>query len=285
MGGDPTKCNQSLHCQYHQEQGHTTKDCRTLRSHLEQLVTAGKLKQFLYQPKGQGDQARLGALRDAFTRTPLGTISVILTVLGSTGFQSSKVMFEARPSVDDSYPDPKRSRMGVRPTLSFLDDDKIGTLQLHNDALVVTIRIGGYDVKRVLVDQGSNTEIMYPNLYKGLKLRSEDLTYFDSLLIGFDRKVVFPKGQIQLLIQTGTKVVEVNFIVVDTYSPYTAIVARPWVHAMRAVPSTLHLKVKYPSGNWVKELVGSQFMAKQCMVAAIRHQTGGRSSASIGRDL
>ena len=67
-----------------------------------------------------------------------------------------------------------------------------------------------------------------------------------------------------------------NFIVVDAYSPYTAIVARPWLHAMGAVPSTLHLKVKYPFG----ELVGSQSMARQCMVAAIRHQAGGESSIS-----
>ena len=35
MGGDPTKRNQNLHCQYHQERGHTTENCRTLWSHLE----------------------------------------------------------------------------------------------------------------------------------------------------------------------------------------------------------------------------------------------------------
>ena len=52
------KSNQSLHCQYHQDQGHTTKDCRTFRDHLEQLVKIGKLKQFLYQPNIQGSQAR-----------------------------------------------------------------------------------------------------------------------------------------------------------------------------------------------------------------------------------
>ena len=40
-------------------------------------------------------------------------------------------------------------------TLGFFEKDKEGTLQPHDDALVVTIRIGGYDVKRVLVDQGS----------------------------------------------------------------------------------------------------------------------------------
>ena len=76
-----------------------------------------------------------------------------------------------------------------------------------------------------------------------------------------------------------------NFIMVDAYSPYTAIVARPWLHAIGAVPSTLHLKVNYLSGRQVEELVESQFMARQCMVAAIRYQTGGESSASAARDL
>ena len=112
-------------------------------------------------------------------------------------------------------------------------------------------------MKRVLVDQGSSIEIMYPNLFKGLKLRSKDLTFYNSPLIGFDKKIVFPKGQIRLPVQTGTRVVEVNFIMVDAYSPYTAIVARPWLHVVDAVSSTLHLKVKYPSGDRVEELVES----------------------------
>ena len=72
---------------------------------------------------------------------------------------------------------------------------------------------------------------------------------------------------------------------VDAYSPYTTIVVRPWLHAMGAVPSILHLKVNYSFGNWVKELVGSQSMAKQCMVATIRYQTGDESLASVAREL
>ena len=55
------KRNQSLHCQYHQERGHTTVDCKTLWSHLEQLVKEGRLNQFLYQPSRQGGQAGSGS--------------------------------------------------------------------------------------------------------------------------------------------------------------------------------------------------------------------------------
>ena len=95
-------------------------------------------------------------------------------------------------------------------------------------------------MKRVMVDDGSGAEIMYPDLYKGLKLRPEDLTPYSSPLMSFDGKTVMPKGQIRLLMQTGPEIVEVDFIVVDTYSPYIAIVARPWLHTLRAVASTLH---------------------------------------------
>ena len=58
-------------------------------------------------------------------------------------------------------------------------------------------------------------------------MRPEDLTTYDSPLIGFNEKIVFPKGQVRLPVQAGLEVVKVNFIVVDAYSPYTAIVARP----------------------------------------------------------
>ena len=92
---------------------------------------------------------------------------------------------------------------------------------------MITLRIEGYNVKRVMVDQGSGAEIMYPNLYKGQNLRPEDLTAYDSPLVSFDGKVVIPKGQIRLLVQAGLEVVEVDFIVVDAYSPNTTIVARP----------------------------------------------------------
>ena len=54
---------------------------------------------------------------------------------------------------------------------------------------------------------------------------------------------------------------------------------------MEVVSFTLHLKVKYPSKRPVEELVGSQSMARHCMVATIKHQTGGEYSASAVKDL
>ena len=132
--------------------------------------------------------------------------------------------------------------------MGFSDEDKIGTIQPHDDVLVITLRIWGYDVKRVMVDQGSTTKIMYPDLYKGLNLKAEDLTPYSSPLVSFEGRIIIPKGQIRLPVQIGSEMVEVDFIVVDAYSPYTAIVARPWLHTLGAVSSTLHQKLNIHPG-------------------------------------
>ena len=68
---------------------------------------------------------------------------------------------------------------------------------------------------------------MYPDLYKGLNLKLEDLTIYNSPMVSFDGKVVISKGQIWMPVQVVSEVVEVDFIMVDVYSPYIAIVARP----------------------------------------------------------
>ncbi|XP_065633888.1 uncharacterized protein LOC136069372 [Quercus suber] len=151
--------------------------------------------------------------------------------------------------------DLKSARPAVQPILGFSNKDRVGTIQPYDDALAVTLRIEGYDVKRVMVDQGSAVEIMYPDLYKGLNLKLDDLTPYYSPLVSFEGRIVTPKGQIRLPVQTGSEVVEVDFIVVDAYSPYTAIVARLWLHMLGAVFSTLHQKVKYPSEGRLKSRV------------------------------
>ncbi|XP_075640604.1 uncharacterized protein LOC142612393 [Castanea sativa] len=103
-----------------------------------------------------------------------------------------------------------------------------------------------------MVDQGSRADIMYPNLFKGLNLKLEDLTAYDSPLISFEGKAVIPKGQIRLPVQSSPEVVDVDFIM-----------------------------VKFPSGGLIEEIIGSQSMARQCITAGTLHQTEQESSASV----
>ena len=126
---------------------------------------------------------------------------------------------------------------------------------------------------------------MYLDLYKGLGLKTENLTTYNSPLVSFEGKMVVPKGKIRLPVQARTDVVEVDFIVVDAFSPYTAIMGRPWLHSLGAVSSTLHQKVKYPSRDQVLEIVRSQSMARQCLLVAIQHKPEVYTSAIAENDL
>ena len=87
----------------------------------------------------------------------------------------------------------KKLRMSKK-KIAFDDNELEGTIQLHDDILVVTLKIGGFLLKRVMIDQGSRAEIMYPNLYKGIGMKSEDLTKYDMPLLGFDKKMVILTG-------------------------------------------------------------------------------------------
>ena len=157
----------------------------------------------------------------------MGIINVFLAALGRIGTRPSQVLSLAQLPTEEPQPEPKRAKMNFHPTLSFSKEEKIRNTQPHDDALLITPRIGDYDVKRVMVDGGSTAEVIYPNLYKGLNLKLEDLMPYNSSLMNFNGKLVIPKDMIRLPIQTGPEIVEVNVIMVDTYSPYTTIVGRP----------------------------------------------------------
>ena len=155
------------------------------------------MKQLLHHSSGLGSQANSVSQRDIPSRPPLGTINVIFAAPGRTGSCPSRIMSVAHLSSGDTNQDLKRARVELPLVMSFSDEDKIGTIQPHDDALVITLRIGGYDVKRVMVDQGSTAEIMYPDLYKGLNLKAEDLMPYSSPLVSFEGKIITSKGQVK----------------------------------------------------------------------------------------
>ena len=209
---------------------------------------------------GQGVQQKRNPLPP-----PLGVIEVIHAA--PRGTAAAKGVLTVACTKGES-PE-KRMKIG-RLTISFSEEDLEGTIQPHDDALVVTARISGFLVKRVMIDQGSGADVMYPDLFEGLGLKSQDLAKYDTPLVSFDGRVVVPEGQISLSVDMEGKEVIVTFIVVRSFSPYTAILGRPWIHAIKAVPSTLHVKVKFPTEYGVTVVRGNQRVARQCLVAAVR---------------
>ena len=104
-----------------------------------QLVREGKLKQLLHHSSGLGGQANSGFEREIPSRPLLGTINVIFAAPGRTGSCLFRVMFVARLSSEDTNQEPKRARVERPLVIGFSDEDKIGTIQPHDDALVITL--------------------------------------------------------------------------------------------------------------------------------------------------
>ena len=77
---------------------------------------------------------------------------IFATPSHSAGSFSSVMFVASKPKVEERVRESKRIRSKALPTLGFSEVDKVGTFQPFDDALVVALYIGGYDVKRVLVD-------------------------------------------------------------------------------------------------------------------------------------
>jgi hypothetical protein len=87
-------------------------------------------------------------------------------------------------------------------------------------------------------------------------------------LVGFAREQVLPVGSIELPETAGdyptTKTIMVKFLLIDRPSAYNSIIGRTALNDLRAITSTSHLKIKFPTERGVGEVRGEQGVARQC---------------------
>ena len=126
MEVDPLRRNQNFYCTYHRDKGHSIEHCRVLKDHLEQLVRAGHLKEFVVelgnQETGQGAQPRGNPLPP-----PLGVIEVIHVASTGTLVAWRKWILIIVPVEDgqDTQPFEKRLKY-TYDSIAFNDDDLEG---------------------------------------------------------------------------------------------------------------------------------------------------------------
>ncbi|XP_028114473.1 uncharacterized protein LOC114312450 [Camellia sinensis] len=138
--------------------------------------------------------------------------------------------------------------------ISFTKADLDMVQDPHNDTLLVTLKIGDWQVRRILIDHGSSCDIMYVRCYKELDLHPDDLEQSDNPMVGFNGTLTWPLGATNLEVQAGSKKVKMKFAVIDTPFPYNIILGRPWLHVMRVVPSMLHQLLRFPTDQGIEEV-------------------------------
>ncbi|KAF3567170.1 hypothetical protein DY000_02012992 [Brassica cretica] len=74
-------------------------------------------------------------------------------------------------------------------------------------------------------------------------------------------------GSINLAVKAGTVTRVTEFLVVDRPASYNVIMGTPWLNAMRAIPSTYHLCLMFPTPNGIEVIWGNPRVSQVCYAA------------------
>ncbi|GKA62737.1 reverse transcriptase domain-containing protein [Tanacetum coccineum] len=135
--------------------------------------------------------------------------------------------------------------------------------------IIIEAEIGGHCMHRMYVDGGSASQILYEHCFSRIRLEIKNqLIPTTTPLIGFSGEIIWPIGQIKLLVKIGDEehstLAWMNFVVVRSPSSYSGIIGRPGVRKLQAVPSTAHGMLKLPVEGGVITLKSSRLVLLEC---------------------
>ena len=275
LTGDPKKRPKDRYCRFHREHGYDTTDCYDLKQQIKALIRQGTLQKFVSRERTNlPAQEQAPRQENERPKPPLGDIRMIVggTAITGSSKKAQKTYLKMVQNVQMTSVIPKMPRVD-NPIIGFSEEYTRRLHHPHDDVLVITIRVGDYNTYRVLVDNGSSTNILYYPAFQQIRIDRDHLVPTNTPLVGFGGTKVYPLGTVTLPITTGdyhqqiTK--NVTFLVVDYSSAYNAIIGRPTLNSWKAITSTYHLMIKFPMEYGVGELRGDQIAACECYIAML----------------
>ncbi|XP_074346778.1 uncharacterized protein LOC141685583 [Apium graveolens] len=156
------------------------------------------------------------------------------------------------------------------PSLMFDESDKRSIREPQQDGLVISLPMGNFLINRILIDNGSAANIMMLSTLKQMGLEESDMIKKSMTLVGFSGKTKCTLGEITLpTYALGVNLLE-KFCIIDVYSTYNIIMGRPWIHNLKAVPSTCHQVLRFPTLWGAQEILGDQDMARECYKTCLK---------------
>ncbi|XP_070028677.1 uncharacterized protein [Nicotiana sylvestris] len=260
MKSDPSTKRSSILCEFHQEKGHKTEDCIGLRQEVVRMLNQGYLKELL-SDKGSANFARGCDPSQGPPKPPSPARTIQMIIGGGDDMVINHVKFTTmhklkRTVAHEWYDD-------LEDSIIFDKSDADGLSFPHYDALVITLRIADIDVKQIMVDDGSSACIVHPRVLMQMRLEDKIIPRCITLT-GFNNAVERTSGEIVLPVLVGEVTLETTFHVMNQETAYNAIIGRPWIHAMRAVPSSFYQVIKFPTSWGIFSIQGEPRTAQEC---------------------
>ena len=241
---DMAKRDRSRRCTYHKDHNHTTKQCRSLHYLVERLIRAEHLKQYVRTTGGQRET----------------TQDLVVQALASSAVPRVVINYIHGGPVDERYNSKwKRQRLlhatFVREWVSSVQHNfskesmhlvdgtitfAIRVLQPHENALVLTLGISGFDLRRVLVNPSSSIDLLQMLAYKQMGHSPSVLENLGRLLYGFNGATTTSQGDVVLPVQVDPVTFNVQFSMVKDLSHFQCHYETRIASRMKVVPSTYH---------------------------------------------
>ena len=162
-------------------------------------------------------------------------------------------------------------------SITFSDLDLEGCQHPHEDPLVIRAVVANKTVHWVLVDNRSSADIIFSSAFDKMDIGRDRLEPVSTYLRGFSGEKVLPLGSIQLVLTLGDPPCQATttarFLVVDSPSAYNMLLGRPSLNAIKAIPSTYHMMIKFPTVSGVGMVRGDQRVAKECYSTSMKQKT------------
>jgi len=301
----PPHADTTKHYRYHQNYGHTTEKCFTLKDKIEELIQSEHLKRFVKRENGgyssrkedrEGGNERKeykaptyrGRREDNLRRKvdhkrdeqrdtqekPLRrVINYIVRDFASGGSTTSakKKYVRAFQSVNAVFVYLHR----CMPLITFRDDDFQAIDPQHDDPMVISVEIKDFAVRKTLVDQGSSVDILYWGTFKKLGISKTNIQHYLKPIVGFSGERVDTRGYIDLFTKFGgekvTRTVKIRYLIIDVHISYNILLGRPSLNTLGAVVSTYRFAMRFPSA--FRDIITIQMdqpTARKCYVDSLR---------------
>ncbi|XP_022150028.1 uncharacterized protein LOC111018300 [Momordica charantia] len=268
MNAPQSKRSKGRYCLFHRDHDHATQDCFDLKKEVKELIQRGYLKEYVEDPKatqnGEND-----------SKSPAREIRTIMGGPMEREFGRKRKASIRETRTSQVQHEIYHTFVAKQPAkIEFSEDEATHLLHPHNDVLVITLKIANAKVHRILVDGGSSADIISLTAYKAMDLGERGRKSSPASLVRFRGERVIPEGRTELTVTFGSGPKSIttimDFLVIDYASSYNAILGRPTIHMLKAIPSTYHQSINFPTHGGIGEIKEEQRVSRECYYTSMK---------------